>query len=76
MLPDPEKLPPNTYDMTVKVRITLPAGETPEQQDVALCLTGENFDPWPGVQIHDAELIASELIKKEPIEHLITQALR
>jgi hypothetical protein len=58
-LPDPMKLPPNTYDMTVMVRVTLPPGQTPEVQDMALCLTGEDFEPWPGVMIHDAELISS-----------------
>lgn len=62
-LPDPiTGLPLNTYDLTVKVRITLPKGERPETQDAALLLTGEDFDPWPGVQIHDAEILNYELV--------------
>ncbi len=55
-----ETLPPNTHDLDVRVRVTLPTGETVEQQDVALLLTGEDFDPWPGVQIHDVELLAHQ----------------
>ena len=57
-----ERLPDNTYDLTVKVRVTLPKGETPDQQDITLLLTGEEWDPWPGVQIHDMELLGSERV--------------
>ena len=52
-------LPPNTYDLTMRFRVTLPEGETPSQQDPTLLITGENYTPWPGVQIHDADLISS-----------------
>lgn len=52
-----ETLPPNTHDLDVRVRVTLPAGETVEKQDITLLLTGEGWDPWPGVQIHDMELL-------------------
>lgn len=58
------KFPPNTYDLTVKVRVTLPTGETPADQDIAMCLTGDDYDPWPGVQIHDMTLMGSE-----PVAH-------
>lgn len=53
-----ETLPPNTYDLDVRVRVTLPDGETSEQQDITLLLTGEDWDPWPGVKIHDMDLLA------------------
>lgn len=52
------ELPPNTHDLDVRVRVTLPPGETVEQQDVGLLLTGEDFDPWPDVQIHEVDLLA------------------
>ena len=52
----PEAIPPNTYDITAKFRVTLPGNETPAQQDITLLLTGECWDPWPGVQIHDITL--------------------
>ena len=51
-------LPENTYDLTCRVRVTLPKGETPEEQDMSLMLTGGEFDPWPGVEIHDVTLLA------------------
>jgi hypothetical protein len=54
------EIPENTYDITVKVRITLPKNETPGEQDITLLLTGEDWDPWPGVQIHGMELLTSE----------------
>lgn len=56
------QLPPNTYVMTLAVTITLPAGETPEDQDPGLMVTGGDFDPWPGVQIHDVELVKFESV--------------
>lgn len=50
-------LPPNTHDLWILARVTLPEGETPDQQDITLLLTGEDWDPWPGVQIHDMTLL-------------------
>ncbi|WP_306600737.1 hypothetical protein [Geothrix sp. 21YS21S-2] len=51
-------LPPNTFDLTIRVTVTLPPGEDPETQDVPMLITGGDFNPWPGVQIHDAEILA------------------
>lgn len=51
-------LPPNTYVLNLRALVTLPDGETPEVQDPALLLTGENFEPWPGVTIHDIDLVS------------------
>ena len=48
--------------MTVKVKIDLPEGETPAEQDPSLVLTGENWDPWPGVHIHDVDLVNWEAV--------------
>ena len=33
-------LPPNTYKIWCLAVVTLPEGETPDQQDPSLCLTG------------------------------------
>jgi hypothetical protein len=51
-----ETLPPNTHDLDVRVRVTLPAGETVEQQDPFLLLV-QDVRPFEGVQIHDVELL-------------------
>lgn len=60
MAKDPRQLPPNTYDMLLNARITIPEGQTPEDQDHAMLITGENFEPWPGVLIHDVHFVSAE----------------
>ena len=61
-----EHLPPNTFDLDVRVRVTLPPGETVEQQDINLLITGEDYDPWPGVEIHGLELLAHRPVVNAP----------
>lgn len=63
MAKESTQTPANTYDMTLKFRITLPPGETPEQQDHALLVTGEDFEPWPGVLIHDVDFVSAEPVR-------------
>ena len=53
------KLPTNTYEITMTFTVTLPDGETPDMQDPGLLITGENYDPHPGVKIHDANILRS-----------------
>jgi hypothetical protein len=70
-----ESYPPNTHDLDVRVRVTLPAGETVAEQDVALLLTGDDFDPWPGVEIHEVDLLAhrpAEVVALEGRDRLST----
>jgi len=70
------QLPPNTYVMTLAVTLTLPAGETPEDQDPGLVVTGWDFDPWPGVQIHDVEMVSHRAADAtERKETLIVRAI-
>lgn len=52
-----EPLPPNTFDLDVRVRVTLPPGETVEQQDPFLLLV-QDVRPFEAVQIHDVVLLA------------------
>ena len=56
-------LPPNTYDRIMRFRVTLPGNDTPEEQDPSLVITGEETEPWPGVLIHDAELLSSSKVE-------------
>lgn len=55
-------LPPNTYAIDMRFIVTLPDGETPDKQDPTLVITGEEWNPWPGVEIHDAELLRYETV--------------
>lgn len=51
-----EQLPPNTFDLDVRVRVTLPPGETVEQQDPFNLLI-QDVRPFEAVVIHDVELL-------------------
>lgn len=50
-------LSPNTHRLWLMATVTLPNGETPDTQDASLLMTGGDFDPWPGVQIHDVLIL-------------------
>ena len=55
--------PPNTHKIWCLVTVTLPEGETPDQQDPSMVFTGGDFDPWPGVQIHDVVFLCHKPVE-------------
>jgi hypothetical protein len=44
------------YRLIVEVEVSLPDEEKMEEQDITLLLTGDNWNPWPGVEIVDMKL--------------------